>query len=103
MRSAIFSGMVLIGSLFLADVITTDAALRAGGYELNACMVPFVASPFIHLLVKWSVMVFIVIAAQWTDLKASGSGTLIMATVIGWYAVVVFHNLSLLTAIEIVR
>ncbi len=44
--------IVLLSALALADVVTTTAAVQAGGREANTLMEGVVLDPGVHLLVK---------------------------------------------------
>ncbi len=95
-EGSFFLEVVLLYILFGLDIATTAMVISVGGYEMNALMIPVVGNNFIHLLVKGSILIFIVVVAQWADLRFRHSGLMMMGVIIAWYALVVVHNTSIL-------
>jgi hypothetical protein len=95
-EGSFFLEVVMLYVLFGMDIATTAMVISVGGYEMNALMIPVVGNNFIHLLVKGSILIFIVVVAQWADLRVRHSGLMMMGVIIAWYALVVVHNTSIL-------
>ncbi|HXW98499.1 MAG TPA: hypothetical protein VEI51_02110, partial [Methanomicrobiales archaeon] len=50
----------ILAALFAYDILFTWIAQLIGDYEVNPVMVPFVADPFVHVLVKLAAFLIIV-------------------------------------------
>jgi hypothetical protein len=53
-------GYVILAILFTGDIVTTTLARMVGHPELNPIMVFFVSNPFLHFVVKLSILLVIV-------------------------------------------
>ncbi len=93
MKKPLLILVILIAVLQIADVLTTQHILTAGGVELNPWMVPVADHPFLIWIPK---AVLVVLAALTAYTGASlgqarlvAGGLLIIA---GWYLVVALNN-----------
>lgn len=89
LRYAIFT----LWALFMMDVITTGVILSAGGYEMNAIMRPFAASPALHTTLKMAVLGLIAAVAYFSDKLTNSYGTVTVTVISAWYILVVSHNI----------
>jgi len=91
MRLLLF-GLLLV--LLAGDVATTTYALQeAGCREGNPVAAVFVGLPTLHLLIKLSFAVVVLLLARQADRMIPGSGTWCVAAAVGFYMVVVANNL----------
>jgi hypothetical protein len=87
-----FVAIIILGVLLNLDVLTTSLVIRLGGYEMNSIMAGVVGIPMIHLFVKWLLLIFVVMAALFSDRILNGVGIYFMCSIIGWYSIVVANN-----------
>ena len=83
---------IILGTLFLLDILTTQAILLWGGIELNPFMVSVVANPLVHAGVKAAILLGIVIVSLVAENKVRGSGVLFYCTLITMYIFVIVNN-----------
>ena len=84
---------VLLGMLFLLDIVTTEIILRLGGAELNPAMAGIVASPFVHLAIKAVVLLIIVRISHIAEKTIKGSAIGFYCIVITLYLFVIVNNI----------
>jgi len=53
-------GYGILAFLFVCDIITTTIDRMYGHHELNPVMIPYVANPFVHFIVKFIALSIIV-------------------------------------------
>jgi len=85
--------VLILGSLFLLDIVTTEIILLMGGVELNPFMVAVVAHPTIHLALKAAILAVIVIVALVAERQVRGSGVFFYCMLITMYIFVVVNNM----------
>ena len=83
---------LMLGTLFLLDILTTEVILIRGGVELNPLMVPVVANPVVHAGVKSAILLGIVIVSLVAEKEVRGSGVLFYCTLITMYIFVIVNN-----------
>jgi len=89
-----FGDLVLIlGSLFLLDIVTTEFILVSGGVELNPFMAAIVTHPVIHLAIKAAILLTIVVVSLAAEKRVRRSGVFFYCTLITMYIFVVVNNL----------
>ena len=69
----------ILAFLFLLDILTTQVILRMGGVELNPVMAGVVASPILHIILKYGVLVMIIPVALTAESRVRGSGVILYA------------------------
>ncbi|AGB01909.1 hypothetical protein Metfor_0852 [Methanoregula formicica SMSP] len=84
--------VLILASLFLLDIVTTEIILLMGGIELNPFMVAVVAHPVIHLALKGAILAVIVIVALVAEMRVQGSGVFFYCLLITMYIFVVVNN-----------
>jgi hypothetical protein len=84
--------VLILGSLFLLDIVTTEIILLMGGVELNLFMVAVVASPLVHLALKAAILAVIIIVALVAERQVRGSGVFFYCMLITMYIFVVVNN-----------
>jgi Domain of unknown function (DUF5658) len=85
--------LLVLGSLFLLDIMTTQIILRMGGTELNPFMVGIVTNPVLHLVVKSAILLLIFPVSLIAEQRVKGSGAFFYCVLIVLYLVVVLNNL----------
>ena len=86
--------LLILSTLFLLDVVTTQIILRMGGVELNPLMAGIVANPVLHLGIKAAILLVIIPVSLIAEQRVRGSGAIFYCILILLYIVVVFNNLS---------
>lgn len=84
--------VLILASLFLLDIVTTEIIILMGGVELNPFMIAVVASPPVHLALKAAILAVIVIVALVAERQVKGSGVLFYCMLITMYIFVVVNN-----------
>jgi len=84
--------VLILASLFLLDIVTTEIILLMGGVELNPFMVAIVAHPTIHLALKAAILAVIVIVSMVAERQVRGSGVFFYCMLITMYIFVVVNN-----------
>ena len=96
MRRLLF-GLLLV--LLVGDVVTTAYALQeAGCREGNPVAAVFVGSPTLHLLIKLSFAVVVLLLARQADRMIPRSGTYCVSAAVVLYLIVVANNLLQIAA-----
>ena len=90
------TGGLLLGMLFLADVISTEAILGLGGVELNPVMAGIVASPLLHGIVKAAVLLLVLSACRYAEKRVRYAGGLALMVLLLWYGVVIGNNVGVI-------
>jgi hypothetical protein len=88
--------LLVLGSLFLLDIATTQVILLMGGVELNPLMEGIVANPVVHLLLKAGILLVIFIVSLIAEQRVRGSGSFFYCVLITLYFFVVLNNLFVL-------
>ena len=86
--------LLILSTLFLLDVVTTQIILRMGGVELNPLMAGIVANPVLHLSIKAATLLVIIPVSLIAEQRVRGSGAIFYCILILLYIVVVFDNVS---------
>jgi hypothetical protein len=87
------TGFVLIlAALFLLDIFTTQLILWLGGIELNPAMSGIVMSPLVHLAIKASTLLLIIIVSLVAENKVKGSAIVFYCVIITFYVFVIVNN-----------
>jgi hypothetical protein len=84
--------VLILASLFLLDIVTTEIILLMGGVELNPFMITVVAHPLVHLALKAAILAAIVIVALVAERQVRGSGVFFYCMLITMYIFVVVNN-----------
>ena len=85
--------LIVLGVLFLLDIITTQVILQMGGLELNPMMAGIVANPALHLGIKALSLLAIFVITLAAEQRVRGSGTVFYGILILLYLIVVLNNL----------
>jgi len=85
--------LLVLGTLFLSDILTTQIILRIGGTELNPFMTGIVANPIQHLVLKTAILLIIFPVSLIAEQKVKGSGDFFYCILILLYTTVVLNNL----------
>jgi hypothetical protein len=85
--------LLILGILFLLDIITTQIILRMGGVELNPFMAGIVAYPALHLVIKAVILLIIFPVSLIAEQRVKGSGALMYCVLILLYLAVILNNL----------
>ncbi len=86
--------LLILGTLFLLDIITTQITLRMGGVELNPFMAGIVANPVLHMGIKAAILLVIFPVSLIAERRVRGSGAVFYCVLILLYILVVANNLS---------
>ena len=84
--------VLILASLFLLDIVTTEIILLMGGVELNPFMVAVVANPAIHLALKATILAVIFLVALVAERRVRGTGVFFYCLLITMYIFVVVNN-----------
>ncbi|MDD1689979.1 MAG: DUF5658 family protein [Methanoregula sp.] len=84
---------LILGSLFLLDIGTTQIILRMGGVELNPLMTRIVTNPALHLAIKSVVLLAAVLVATLVERYVRGSSIYLYGILIPLYIIVLVNNL----------
>ena len=85
--------LLILGILFLLDIITTRIILRMGGVELNPVMAGIVSYPALHLVIKAVIFLIIFPVSLIAERRVKGSGALMYCILILLYLAVILNNL----------
>jgi len=88
-----FELVLILGSLFLLDIVTTEVILVLGGVELNPFMIAVVAHPVLHLAIKAAILLAIFSISLVAEKQVRGSGLFFYCTLITMYIFVVVNNM----------
>src|SRR5208337_4925872 len=85
--------LLILGTLFLLDVVTTQIILWMGGAELNPFMTGIVASPALHLGVRTLLLFIIFPVSLIAERRVRGSAVFFYCVLILLYIIVDVNNL----------
>jgi hypothetical protein len=85
--------LLILGTLFLLDIVTTRIILRMGGIELNPFMAEIVANPILHLVIKAAIFFLIFFVSIIAEQRVKGSSMFFYGVLILMYIAVVLNNL----------
>jgi len=85
--------VLILGMLFLFDIITTHIILRMGGVELNPLMAGIVANPAMHLGIKAAILLVVFPVSVIAEQQVKGSSAFVYCTLIPLYIFIVVNNL----------
>jgi Domain of unknown function (DUF5658) len=85
--------LLILSTLFLLDVVTTQIVLRMGGVELNPLMEGIVAHPALHLGIKILLLLVIFPVSLIAEQRLRGSAAFFYCVLILLYIVVDMNNL----------
>jgi len=85
--------LLILGTLFLLDILTTQVILRMGGIELNPLMAGIVANPLLHLGIKAAILLLIFSISLIAEQRVKGSSAVFYCVLITLYVFVVINNL----------
>lgn len=86
--------LLVLGTLFLLDIATTQIILRMGGMELNPFMAGIVANPVLHITIKAAILLLVFSVSLIAEQRVKGSGAFFYCVLILLYIAVVLNNLS---------
>jgi len=84
--------LLILGTLFLLDIVTTGIILRMGGLELNPFMEGIVANPALHLIIKAAILLLIFLVSLVAEQRVERSGVVFYCILITWYIFIVVNN-----------
>lgn len=84
---------LILGSLFLLDIGTTQMILWMGGVELNPLMTGIVTNPALHLAIKSAILLAAVLVATQAERYVRGSSAMLYTVLITLYIFIVVNNL----------
>jgi hypothetical protein len=84
---------LILGMLFLLDIVTTQIILRMGGIELNPLMAGIVANPPLHLGIKAILLLLIYSVSLLAEQRVKGSSAVFYCVLITLYVFVVINNM----------
>ena len=84
---------LILGSLFLLDIGTTQIILWMGGVELNPLMTGVVTIPALHLALKSAILLAAVLVAILGERYVRGSSVYLYCILIPLYIFIVVNNL----------
>ena len=84
--------LLILGTLFLLDIVTTQIILRMGGLELNPFMVGIVANPALHLIIKAALLLLIFLVSLIAEERVKGSGAVFYCVLITGYTFIIINN-----------
>ena len=84
--------LLILGALFLLDIMTTQIILWMGGVELNPLMAGIVANPALHLGIKTGMLLAIFPVSLIAEQQVKGSSAVFYCVLIMWYIFVVINN-----------
>jgi hypothetical protein len=85
--------LLILGTLFLLDIVTTQIILRMGGIEMNPLMAGIVANPPLHLGIKAAILLLIFSISLIAEQRVKGSSAVFYCVLITLYVFVVINNL----------
>ena len=88
--------LLILGALFLLDILTTQIILRTGGIELNPLMTGIVANPALHLVIKATILILIFPVSLIAEQRVKGSGTIFYCALITLYSFVIINNMLII-------
>jgi hypothetical protein len=84
--------LLILGTLFLLDIVTTEIILWMGGVELNPLMAGIVANPALHLGIKAAILFLIFLVSLIAEQRVKGSGACFYCILITLYVFVFVNN-----------
>jgi len=88
--------LLVLGTLFLLDIATTQIILRLGGVELNPLMAGIVANPALHMGIKAAILLIVFPMSLIAEQRVKGSGLVFYYVLIMLYSCVVANNIFVL-------
>lgn len=83
---------LILAALFLLDILTTQLILWLGGIEMNPAMAGIVTSPLVHLAIKGSTLLLIILVSFVAETKIRGSSMAFYCILITLYLFVIINN-----------
>jgi hypothetical protein len=88
--------LIILGTLFMLDIVTTQIILWVGGAELNPLMTGIVLNPALHLGIKAAILLIIFIVSLVAEKQVRGSSVVFYCTLISLYFFIVFNNIVII-------
>ena len=88
--------VLVLGTLFLLDIATTQLIIHLGGVELNPLMAGIVANPALHLGIKGAILLIVFLMSLVAEQRVKGSGVVFYCVLISLYTCVVANNICVL-------
>lgn len=88
--------LLVLCTLFLLNVVTTELILRRGGIERNPLLTGITSNPYLHLLIKAAIILLVYPVSVIAERRVNGSGTLLYYLLCGLYFFIVVHNISII-------
>lgn len=88
--------LLVLCTLFLLDIVTTELILRSGGVELNPFMAGITSDPYLHLLIKAAIILLIYPVSLFAERRIKGAGKFLYYILCSLYFFIVVHNLFIL-------
>jgi hypothetical protein len=85
--------LLVLGMLFLLDIVTTQIILFQGGVEMNPFMAGIVASPALHLIIKAAILLLIFSVSIIAEQQVKGSSAVFYCVLITLYLFVFINNM----------
>lgn len=85
--------LLILGMLFLLDIVTTQIILFLGGVEMNPFMAGIVANPALHLIIKAVILLLIFSVSIIAEQRVKGSSAVFYCVLITLYLFVIINNL----------
>jgi hypothetical protein len=85
--------LIILGTLFLLDIVTTQVILWMGGIELNPLMAGIVANPPLHMGIKATILLLIFSVSLIAEQRVKGSSAVFYCILITLYVFVVINNM----------
>lgn len=84
--------LLILGTLFMLDIVTTQIIFMWGGVELNPIMAGIVANPALHVAIKTLILLMILPVSLIAEQRVKNSGTFFYCILITLYIFVVVNN-----------
>jgi hypothetical protein len=88
--------LLVLGTLFLLDIMTTQIILRHGGIELNPIMAGIVLNPVLHVGIKATILLLVFPVSLFAEQRVKGSSLFLYLVLIALYAGVVINNILII-------
>ena len=87
------ASLLILGTLFALDILSTQIILHMGGVELNPLMLGIVTHPALHIAIKTAILLVIFPVSLIAEQRVRGSSAIFYYVLISLYVFVIANNL----------
>ena len=88
--------LLILGTLFLLDIMTTRIIIRNGGVELNPVMAGIASNTALHVVIKATILLLVFPVSLIAEQRVKGSSIFLYFVLITIYIFVVINNILII-------